>query len=62
MSEDMFTVNGKTYKAVPSEGCEGCALLEEQEFCWGEKWRNLPKCTEFGREDNIEVIWVEVKP
>ena len=61
-TEDLFTINGTEYRAVPARSydepwCECCAFSSD---CSCSQWNWRPSCVPDGRKDGRNVIFVEV--
>ena len=51
MNENIVTINGITYKAVPQESCEGCDLDDRCLYF------SMVFCGAAARTNNTSVIW-----
>ena len=59
----MFDFKGKEYKVVAGGYCEDCAFLNENKVTscyWHKVEGSIPECCSSMREDDEDVIFVEV--
>ena len=57
LTKNEFEFEGKTYVAIENNSCEGCVFDKENRCTKPAQTKVL--CSEFGRLDDRNVIWIE---